>query len=79
MAGSDFEEVLIESGICASGSIAKVMSGKHYNRALRVHKIMMEALQKLLLTIFMTLNPESNPDAEGMNIKTWQKTLHLVI
>lgn len=66
MTGSGFEEVLIESGICASGSIAKVMSGKHYNRALRVHKIMIEALQKLLLTIFMTLNPESNPDAEGM-------------
>lgn len=28
MADSGFEEVLIESGICASGSIAKVMSGQ---------------------------------------------------
>lgn len=68
MAGSSFEEVLFESGICASCSIAKVMSGKHYNGALRVHKIMMEALQTLLLTTFMKLNPEKNPDAETMKL-----------
>ena len=34
MQGSGFEDVVIESGICASGSLKKVMSGKHYNRAL---------------------------------------------
>lgn len=66
MAGSGFEDVLVESGICASGSIAKVMSGKHYNRAMRVHKIMMEALQRQLIKVFMTMNPDKNPDAEGM-------------
>ena len=32
---SGFEEILVESGICASGSINKVVSGKHYNRAMR--------------------------------------------
>jgi len=30
--GSGFEEILQESGICASGSINKVMGGKHYNQ-----------------------------------------------
>ena len=34
MQGSGFEDVVIESGICASGSLKKVMSGKHYNHAL---------------------------------------------
>ena len=29
----DFEDVIIESGICASGSLKKVMSEKHYNHA----------------------------------------------
>ena len=47
-----FEEILFESGICASGSINKVMSGKHYNRAMRVHKLTLKALERLLLKKF---------------------------
>lgn len=50
--GSGFEEVLIESAICASGSIVKVLSGKHFNRSIRVHKIMVEALERMLLDVF---------------------------
>ena len=34
MQGSHFEDIVIEAGICASGSLKKVMSGKHYNHAL---------------------------------------------
>ena len=49
---SGFEEILVESGICASGSINKVMSGKHNNRAMRVHKLTLEALERLLLKTF---------------------------
>ena len=49
---SGFEEILVESGICASGSINKVMSGKHYNRAMRVHKLTLEELERLLLEKF---------------------------
>ena len=45
---SGLEEVLIESGICASGSIEQVLTGKHYNRALRVHKVVYEALERIL-------------------------------
>ena len=52
MQGSGFEDVVIESGICASGSLKKVMSGKHYNRALRVHKLMLESLKRLLFRAF---------------------------
>jgi hypothetical protein len=49
---SGFEEILVESGIFASGSIENVMSGKDYNRALRVHKLVFEALERLLLQEF---------------------------
>ena len=49
---SGFEEILVESGICASGSIAQVINGKHYNRALRVHKIVQEASERILLHLF---------------------------
>ena len=50
--GSCFEEIVIEAGVCASGSLQKVMSGKHYNRALRAHKLVLEALERLLFEVF---------------------------
>jgi len=52
MTSSGFEDILIESGLCASGSIHQIMSGKHYNRAVRVHSTMLDALQRLLLEAF---------------------------
>jgi len=57
MAGSGFEEVLIEAGACASGSINQVMNGSHYNRAMRVHKLMVDALERLLLNEFTRHSP----------------------
>jgi len=58
MAGSGFEELVIEAGICASGSIDRVMSGKHYNRAMRVHVIMVDAVERLLLRAFTGNKPK---------------------
>ena len=45
---SGFEEVLIESGICASELIEQVFTGKHYNHALRMRKVVYEALEQIL-------------------------------
>ena len=53
---SALEEVLIESGICASGSIEQVLTGKHYNRALRVHKVVYEALERILIQVYQSLH-----------------------
>ena len=53
MAGSGFEEIIIEAEVCASGSIEKVMSGKHYNRAMRIHQHMNDALERMLPTEFI--------------------------
>lgn len=46
--GSGFEDILIESNICAGGS-SEVMSGKHNNHSLRVHKLVVEAWERFLL------------------------------
>ena len=35
-----------------SGSVEKVLSGKHYNRAMQVHKLVLEALERLFLEAF---------------------------
>ena len=40
-------DVLVESGIVGENSVRGVLSGKHYNRALRCHKAMLEALMRL--------------------------------
>ena len=57
-------DILIESGICASGSVEKVLSGKHYNRALRVHQHMSDAVERMLLHEFCQSNklPMSTQD-----------------
>ena len=48
MESSGLEDILIESGTFASGSIPTIMSGKAYNRAVRAHKLMAEALPRIL-------------------------------
>jgi len=52
MSGSCFEDIVVEAGLCASGSIEQVMSGKHYNRSMRVHQRMLDALERMLMTSF---------------------------
>ena len=74
MAGSGFEDVVIEAGVCASGSIEKVMNGKHYNRALRVHQRMADALERLLIEAFLEntstdssdINPTTIPEMSDL-------------
>ena len=36
---AELADVLIENGIVASGSVAGVIEGRHYNRAVRTHKV----------------------------------------
>ena len=43
---------MIESEIVAPGSMKSVLSGKHYNRSIRAHKIIYEAMQRLRLEAF---------------------------
>lgn len=35
-------DILVESGIVGSGSVNGVLEGKHYNRALRTHKVLFD-------------------------------------
>ncbi|GFR85155.1 hypothetical protein ElyMa_002435400 [Elysia marginata] len=71
--GSGFDDIVVEAGICASGSIEAVLKGKHHNRAIRVHCVMLEALERLLFFSFeqnkrMTkLIKEARDASEEMN------------
>ena len=50
--GSGSNHVLIQSKVCAGGSMTKVLNGKHYNRALRCHFLMSECLERILIDEF---------------------------
>lgn len=59
-----FQDILIESDLVAAGSIDGVISGHHYNRSIRAHKLLMEALQKLRWWAYLdTLTQEQNAAA----------------
>ena len=46
-------DLAVESGVIAEGSIGRVLEGKHYNRAVRLHKLIYEALMRLAWTGFV--------------------------
>ena len=46
-------DICIESGILAEGSVSSVIEGKMYNRAVRVHKYIYEALFRLIWKQFI--------------------------
>ncbi|GFN85200.1 hypothetical protein PoB_001170600 [Plakobranchus ocellatus] len=50
--GSGFEEAFLDSENHASVSVGKLMKGKHYNRSLRMHKTVLEAVERLLFSAF---------------------------
>ena len=53
MRGSGLREMIVWSGGCSSGSTDAVLAGKHYNHALYVHKVVLEALEWLILQTFL--------------------------
>jgi hypothetical protein len=52
VAGNGFEEIVLEAGIIASGSLGQVMAGKHFNRAMTAHQRVLEPLEHLLMLHF---------------------------
>lgn len=47
-------DIVVESGLVASGSLNGVMNGHHYNRSVRTHKLASEALQRLRFQQFLS-------------------------
>ena len=53
MNGSGLSDILLEAGLISSGSLQGVLSGKHYDRAMHCHKILVECLERLLLSQYL--------------------------
>ena len=48
MEGSGLEHIWIESGLLGPNATSEVLSGKHYNRGMRSHKITVQAMWYIL-------------------------------
>lgn len=59
---SGFEDILVESEVLAGGSANGVLSGHMYNRSLRCHKLLYEALGRLQIEAFLETNPDIRSD-----------------
>ncbi|CAB4045000.1 Hypothetical predicted protein, partial [Paramuricea clavata] len=67
-------DLLVESELVASGSINGVINGKHYNRAIRTHKVMFEALTRVLFDMYMQSLPAESLEQISLFIETMAKT-----
>lgn len=57
-------DVIIESKVIAEGSVEKTLNGKHYNRAVRFHKLMFEACMRLVWESFVDWIKEKGEETE---------------
>lgn len=60
--GSGLKSIIIEAGVVAEGSISGVLEGRQYNRGVRTHKYMYEALLRLAWKEFLLWMQEHHAD-----------------
>lgn len=57
--GAGYAEILIEAGLATSGCLKNILSGKSYSKALFSLRAVTEALERLLINVFLE---EEKPD-----------------
>ena len=73
--GSGLHDLLLESGVVAEGSISGVLTGRHCNRAIRVHKLVMEALHRLQFQKFGEWCNDNDTPMDLVTVKRCLKEL----
>ena len=53
-AETGFEDLLVESNVYGSNTVSRIMQGKAYNRGIRAHKLVLEALERLQWRSFVS-------------------------
>jgi hypothetical protein len=69
-------DLLCESEFVGTGSAAGVLEGCHYNRAQRVHKLVMEAFFRLRWKAFMTWLEEQTNNVDQQDVIECMKRIH---
>ena len=55
-------DMLTESEVMGVGAAQQVLNGKHYNRAVRCHQLVLDALMRLRMKAFMDSLPEDDKE-----------------
>lgn len=66
-AKSGIEDILIEAGVVAQGSMNGVMSGHMYNRSVRAHKLLFEAFSRLQFKHFLNSIDEGAIERQALD------------
>lgn len=53
MAGSGLDNIQLDADLFSGGSLADMMSSKHFDRALHCNKIMLGCLKRLLIDEYL--------------------------
>jgi hypothetical protein len=61
MGESGLKEAWVESGIIGSDAADAVLNGRKYKRAMRIHKITVQALWQLIIPDLLEFCEQSNP------------------
>ena len=72
-------DIVIESEIIATGSVNGVFTGKHYNREVRVHKLVAEAIQHMRLTAYLNTIPEVEAEKVKSIITALSQSFHEIL
>ena len=66
-------DLAVQSGVIAEGSIDKVLNGRQYNRGDRLHKIIYEAMMRLLWSGFLNWIEINKPE----DTEIWMKQFNV--
>ena len=65
MNGSGLADVWGEMGLLGPGAVELVLAGNSYNRAMRAHKLTLQALWRLLIPSFLSIVAEADADCHA--------------
>lgn len=64
--GSGWVEVALEANLITTGSVAGVIDGKNWDRAMNTHKSMLEALERLLYDRYLQTHEPLTPEGTAV-------------
>lgn len=67
--GSGLDSILIEANVYGSNTLAAILKGTQYNRGIRAHKLMYEALRSIQFSLFIDYIHSSEDDTSNNPIQ----------
>ena len=74
----DFKDILIETDLYGTNTTAKITKGKSYNRGVRAHKLMLEALLRLKWEAFCRWEAQEREQGDTTSVDEALRECNLV-